>query len=143
MHFQQVAVIVMAFASWRGGTVIDGLVPEHPVRFLTVVPPTGANKIVVEQDNQDAESWYVRLANPRRALQPALYFPPVDTPEALQDTLRRAWDEHRRRSVPGLSRFLEPPSPPARTPPRSASPAREQRAVSPQSFPRRAQSGPR
>lgn len=139
MHFHQVALVVQSFAAARGGLVIDGLSPEHPTGFLTVIPPTGHDKILIEQDNQELDSWYVRVSTSttRRALYPPIYLPPVTTQEGLRKTLQQAWDLHRRRSMPSLSRFLEPPNPPARTPPRSASPARQQRGISPQSSPDR------
>lgn len=138
MHFQQVALTVMAFSSARGGTVVEELATAgSSSRLLTIVPPLSHSKITVEQDNQDVDSWYVRVTHPSsrriRHLLPPVYFPAVTTQQGLQATLARAWEHHRRRA---LSRFVEPPTPPASSPPRSASPARQQRAFSPQSPPR-------
>lgn len=136
MHFQQVALAVLAFSSARGGTFTGEA--RHPVGgVMTIIPPMGHSKIVVEQDNQDNDSWYVRLVrtHTRRPmlLEGPIYFPAVSTQEGLVEALTKAWEYHRQQHP--LSRSIEP-SPP-KTPLQSASPARQQRAVSPQSPPRR------
>ena len=48
MNFQQVALAVMAFSSARGGTIVRGPHPESQQQ-LTVVPPFGLARIIVEQ----------------------------------------------------------------------------------------------
>jgi hypothetical protein len=87
----------------------------------------GLSRVVIEQDNQIPDSWYVRVVKGghRRVFEPPVYFPAVTTQEGLQDTLKQAWDFHRQTSPPApfLTRFLETPS---SSPRRSASPRRQQ-----------------
>jgi hypothetical protein len=131
MHFQQVVLTVLAFSSSRGGTIESA--PAH-VHQVSIVPPLGLSRVVVEEDNGVPGLWSVRLhKNGRRTLQSPVYFPPVTTQEALLNALEHAWDMQRRPDphFPFLTRFLEPP----RTPPRSASPPHRQRGVSPQTPP--------
>lgn len=148
MNFQQVALAVLAFSSARGGTI-----EQRTAQQIAIVPPLGLARVIVEQDNQDSSSWYVRLVKGgRRALQPPVYFPAVTTQEGLQDALRKAWEFHLETSPPApfLSRFLEPPtsSPPrssvslqarmldSSSPPRSASPPRRRTGTERQTPPR-------
>ena len=103
--------------------------------MLTLIPPSGISRVVVEEDNGVPGLWYVRLIKGgRRSLQPPIYFPGVTTQEALLNALDHAWDLQRKPypPFPFFTRFLEPP----RTPPRGASPPRRQRGVSPQTGPR-------
>lgn len=132
MHFQQVALTVMAFSSAKGGSIEPAPAHRH---LITLIPPLGASKLIVEEDDVVPGQWNVRLhKGGRRTLQPPVYFPSVSTQEALLNALEHAWDLQRRPDpqFPFLTRFLEPP----RTPPQSASPPRRQRGVSPQT-PRR------
>ncbi len=131
MNFQQVALTVLAFSSARGGTI-----ERRTAQQIAVVPPLGLARIIVERDNQDSDSWYVRLVKQgRRSLQPPVYFPAVTTQEALQDALARAWEFHRQTDPPApfLARFLERPT---SSPPRSASPPRRRTGISRQTPPR-------
>jgi len=82
---------------------------------LGIIPPTqgGLSKIIVEQDNQEDGSWYVRLvkashhSNIRNHDNP-IYSPSVNTKEDLQKALSRAWEFHKNsRPAPFLSRFVE------------------------------------
>ena len=130
MNFQQVALTVLAFSSARGGTI-----ERRTAQQIAVVPPLGLARIIVERDNQDSDSWYVRLVKQgRRSLQPPVYFPAVTTQEGLQDALARAWEFHRQTDPPApfLTRFLEPPT---SSPPRSASPPRRRTGISRQTPP--------
>ncbi len=138
MHFQQVALTVMAFSSARGASIEPA--PAH-AHHVTLILPLGVSKVIVEEDSGVPGLWSVRLhKNGRRTLQPPVYFPPVFTQEALLNVLEHAWDMQRKPDPPRfpfLPRFLEPP----RTPPRSASPPRRQRGVSPQTPGHLSQSG--
>lgn len=125
MNFQQVALAVLAFSSARGGTI-----EQRTAQSIAVIPPTGFSRLIVERDNQDTDSWYVRVVKAgRRTLQPPVYFPAVTTQEGLQDALQKAWEFHRQTSppTPFISRFLEPPTSLPSSPPRSASPPRRRR----------------
>ena len=126
MHFQQVALALLAFSSTRGASL------QSSLQRLTVVPPLGSPRIVVEQDVRDPSAWQVRVVT---RLEPPIYLPPVTTQEGLRDALERAWQFRH----PVLTRFLEPPSsaplrsspgppvwPPASWPPGSASHPRPQ-----------------
>jgi hypothetical protein len=127
MHFQQVALALLAFSSTRGASV------QSSLQRLTVVPALGTPRIVVEQDIRDPSAWQVRVV---ARLEPPIYLPPVTTQQGLQDALERAWQFRH----PLLTRFLEPPvsaplrsspptswpSSPASSPPRSASHPRPQ-----------------
>ena len=138
MHFQQVALTVMAFSSARGGTVEPATTTPAHHQEVTIIPPLGLSRITVEEDNAVPGVWGVRLVqgghSSRRSLFPPLYFPPVTTQDSLLTALHHAWDIHiqsQHRPAPFITRFLEPP----RTPPKSASPPSRQRGVSPQTFP--------
>ena len=125
MHFQQVALAVLAFSSSRGA----GL--ESSPHSLVVIPSRGFSRIVVEQDLQDPSAWQVRINSPRRT---PVYLPAVTTQEGLQDALTQAWQiQHPLNAPVFLTRFLEPPT---SSPPRSASPPRRRTGVSQQTFPR-------
>jgi hypothetical protein len=133
MHFQQVALALLAFSSTRGASI------QSSLQRLTVVPPLGTPRIVVEQDIRDPSAWQVRVV---ARLEPPIYLPPVTTQQGLQDALERAWQLRRPsgHNAPFLTRFLEPPPssaplrsspptswpPPASSPPRSASHPRQQ-----------------
>ena len=136
MNFQQVALVALSFSSARGGT-LERSPLQSSVHQISIVPPLGLSRVVIEQDNQLADSWYVRVVKGghRRRLEPPVYFPAVTTVEGLQETLKRAWDFHRTTSPPApfLTRFLEPPS---SSPRRSASPRRRQTGASRQNSPR-------
>ncbi len=135
MHFQQVALALLAFTSTRGASL------ESSLQRLTVVPLLGLSRIVVEQDVRDPSAWQVRVV---ARLEPPVYLPPVTTQEGLQDALEKAWQFRR----PHLTRFLEPPSsaplrpsppppwPGASSPPRSESPPRRQTGSERQTPPR-------
>lgn len=134
MNFQQVALAVLAFSSARGGSIVRGPHAESQQQ-LTIVPPFGLARIIVEQQAYD-QSWQVRLSKlGRRSLQPPVYFPAVTTQEGLQETLGKAWEFHLQTSPPApfLTRFLEPPT---SSPSRSASPPRRRRDFSRQTPPR-------
>ncbi len=148
MHFQQVALAVLAFSSAHGASLESGL------QRLTVVPLLGlglSRIMVVEPDARDASAWQVRVVS-RGRLEPPVYLPPVTTQEGLRDALDQAWQLLRPsgHNAPFLTRFLEPPPssvplrtsppppwPPASSPPRSASPPRQQTDASRQTLPRR------
>ena len=136
MNFQQVALVALSFSSARGGT-IERSPLEGSMHQISIIPPLGLSRVVIEQDNQIPDSWYVRVVKSghRRRLEPPVYFPAVTTVEGLQDTLKNAWDFHRQTSPPApfLSRFLEAPS---SLPRRSASPQRQQTGASRQNSPR-------
>ena len=138
MQFQQVALTVLAFSSTRGGTIESA--PAH-VHQVSIIPPLGISRVVVEEDNGVPGLWSVRLhKGGRRTLQSPVYFPPVTTQEALLNALEHAWDMQRKPDPPHLqlfTRFLEPP----RTPLKASSPQRRQRGVSPQMSGHLAQSG--
>lgn len=126
MNFQQVALTVLAFSSARGGTI-----SHKTAQSITIDPPsTISSRLIVEQDNQNTDSWYVRVVRTgRRTLQPPIYFPAATTQEALQDSLAKAWELHRQNppSPPPrfhLSRFLESPSSSPATGSRDDSPGR-------------------
>ncbi len=87
-----------------------------PAYGLAIHPLRGNTEIVVEQDNQNAGSWYVSLNQPMPLLPTSVntpptpvYFPPVKTQEALLDALTKAWEFHRKTMppTPFLTRFLE------------------------------------
>jgi hypothetical protein len=141
MNYHQVALAVLAFSSARGGTL-----DISPAEQFSVVAPSGGSKVIVERDNQQPGSWYVRLVKHSPAgIRRSLYaFPAVTTQEGLQEALAKAWEFHRQTTPPApfLARFLEPPtSAPTRltralepliadqpsSPPRSASPPRRRR----------------
>jgi hypothetical protein len=141
MHFQQVCLTALAFSSAHGGSLQKLPSIEH---FVSIRPPHAPqSEIVIEQDLLDEESWSVRLIRRHnRLLHIPVHFPPVRTQEDLLDTLVKAWRMHSAPPAPFLTRFVEPPlgvqrltRPPSRTPPRSASPPRRQRGVSPQTPP--------
>jgi hypothetical protein len=121
MHFQQVALTLLAFSSAHEGASLQASPAQH---LFTISPPgVGiSSRIVVErnplQPLMSEDGWIVRLV--KNALQPPIYFPPVHTEEGLQDALSKAWEFHRYTTPPApiLSRFFEPTS----SPPRSASP---------------------
>jgi hypothetical protein len=129
MNFQQVALVALSFSSARGGTI------ERSLHQITITPPLGMSRFVIEQDNQFPDSWYVRVVKGghRRSLEPPHHFPSVFTVEDLQQSLKNAWDFHRQTSPPApfLTRFLEAPT---SAPPRSVLPARK-RLLSPESRP--------
>ena len=126
MNFQQVALVALSFSSSKGGTI------ERSLHQITITPPLGMSRFVIEQDNQIPDSWYVRVVKGghRRRLEPPVYFPAVTTVEDLQQSLKKAWDFHRQTSppTPFLTRFLEAPS---SSPRRSVLP----RLLSPDSWP--------
>lgn len=126
MNFQQVALVALSFSSSKGGTI------ERSLHQITITPPLGMSRFVIEQDNQIPDSWYVRVVKGghRRSLEPPHHFAPVSTVEGLQETLKKAWDFHRQTSPPApfLTRFLEAPS---SSPRRSVLP----RLLSPDSWP--------
>ena len=136
MNFQQVALIALSFSSSRGGTV-DRSPLESSVHQIAIIPPLGLSRLVIEQDNQLVDSWYVRVVRNghRRFLDPPVYFPAVTTVKELQETLKQAWDFQRQMNPPApfLTRFLDPPS---NSPTRSASPQRQQKGASRQNSPR-------
>ena len=125
MNFQQVALVALSFSSSKGGTI------ERSLHRITITPPLGMSRFVIEQDNQIPDSWYVRVVKGghRRSLEPPHHYPPVFTVEDLQQSLKKAWDFHRQTSppIPFLTRFLDPPS---SSPPRSASPPRRRTGAS-------------
>lgn len=129
MNFQQVALAVLAFSSARGGTI-----EQRSAQSIAIIPPVSLARVIVEQDAQDVDSWFVRVVKGgRRTLQPPVYFPAVTSQEGLQDVLQKAWDFHRQTSPPApfLTRFLEPPS---SSPARGASPPRRQTGASRQTL---------
>ena len=136
MNFQQVALVALSFSSARGGTIERSPHPSS-THQIAIIPPLGLSRVVIEQDNQIPDSWYVRVVKGgrRRVFEPPVYFPAVSTQEGLQETLKKAWDFHRQTSPPApfLSRFLEAPSSSTR---RSASPQRRQTGASRQNSPR-------
>ncbi len=101
----------LAFSAARGGSI-----QSYPVgaNQLAIHPPRGSAEIVVEQDNQDADAWYVSLTNPPVSLRskpsPPSYYQPVKTQEALLEALDRAWKFHQQTHPPApfLTRFIEP-----------------------------------
>lgn len=102
MHFQQVALAVLAFSSSRGA----GL--ESRPHSLVVIPSRGLSTIIVEQDLVgDPSSWQVRVAHPRKT---PIYLPAVTTQEALQDALAKAWQMRDPSGPVFLTRFHEPAS---------------------------------
>lgn len=115
MHFQQVCMTALAFSAARGGTMQSC---PGGVNQLAILPLRGGSEIVVEQDNQDADSWYVSLTGQKPALRPdspgPLYLRPVNTQEALMEALSTAWEFHRQTlpPIPFLTRFIEPETPP-------------------------------
>ena len=131
MNFQQVALVALSFSSARGGT-IERSPLEGSMHQISIIPPLGLSRVVIEQDNQIPDSWYVRVVKGghRRRLDPSVFFPAVSTVEGLQETLKKAWDFHRQTSPPApfLTRFLEAPS---SSPRRSVLP----RLLSPDSWP--------
>lgn len=110
MHFQQVALTLLAFSSAHEGASLQASPAQH---LFTISPPgVGiSSRIVVErnplQPLMSEDGWIVRLV--KNALQPPIYFPPVHTEEGLQDALSRAWEFHRYTTPPApiLSRFFE------------------------------------
>lgn len=112
MHLQQVCMTAMAFSAARGGAI--EMTQGFSMRPVVIRPLRGGNEteIYVEQDNQAAGSWYVGLRETKPlALRPPVYFPAVNTQEALLDALTKAWEFHRetRPPEPFLTRFVEPP----------------------------------
>lgn len=110
MHFQEVALTLLAFSAAHRATLNGGVDVGY-----TVVPPTGPSRIMVSQDESEQGKWYVRVEHShwagRRTLVAPIHFPAVTDVEHFKLVLNRAWSFHRshRRSPPGLSRFLEPP----------------------------------
>ena len=96
MHFQQVCMTAMTFSAARGGALVNK---------LSIQSLHGNTKIVVEQNNQDPEGWYVSLDG---NMLDTHYFPAVSTQEELLNTLAKAWEYNRQRT-PHLSRFVEEP----------------------------------
>ena len=99
----------MAFSAARGGimetTDTPGLTP-------VVIRPLSSDtsEIYVEQDNQVPGSWYVGVRKTQPlSLRPPVYYPPVNTQEALLEALTKAWDFHRISAPPApfISRFVE------------------------------------
>jgi hypothetical protein len=148
MNFQQVCLTALAFSSSHGGSLERA--PPGQQQFVSIRPLQGPpSELVVERDLVEDGAWGVRLMRRHhRLLQAPIHYPPVRTQEALLDALVGAWSQLASNKPPALflTRFLEPPSPPAiqrtasiasflqpaRTPPGSASPPRRQRGVSPQ-----------
>jgi len=147
MNFQQVCLTALAFSSSHGGSLER--CPPGQQQFVSIRPLQGPpSELVVERDLVEDGAWGVRLMRRHhRLLQAPIHYPPVRTQEALLDALVGAWSQLASKPpAPFLTRFLEAPSPPAiqrtasiasflqpaRTPPRSASPPRRQRGVSPQ-----------
>ena len=134
MHFHQVCLTALAFSTAHGGTLDHCPAHGHHLAIRQLGPST--EEIVVDRDMFDFESWQVRIRRRKnRLLQTVVHFPPVRTQEELLDVLTKAWRIGAApRPAPFLTRFLEPPIPPARitTPPRSASPPRPQTDSSPQ-----------
>lgn len=119
MHFQQVALTVLAFSAAHDASVQNSAARSQ----IFILPPASRERIVVERDPlQQAEvshQWLVRLV--RNSLDSPIYFPPVHTEAGLQAALAEAWEFHRKTTPPApfLTRFLEPRLSP---PPRIASP---------------------
>jgi hypothetical protein len=141
MNFQQVCLTALAFSSSHGGSFQQYPTIEH---FVVIRPPSPALiELKVEQELHEEGAWSVSLhRRHNRLLHIPTHYPPVRTQEALLETLIKAWRIQASPPAPFLTRFLEPPQPtrpsspaPARTPPRSASPPRRQRGVSPQTPP--------
>lgn len=88
-------MVAMAFSAGRGGTYVPSLYES-----LAIQPLHGGAEIIVEQNNQDPEAWYVRLQG--------LYFPSVNTEEGLRQALAKAWAQQRN-DRPYLSRSIEEP----------------------------------
>ena len=148
MNFQQVCLTALAFSSSHGASV-DRHQPGQ--QLVSIRPLTGpSSELVVERDLFDEGAWGVRLfRRHHRLLQAPVHYPPVRTQEALLEALVGAWVQmsNAKPPAPFLTRFIEPPttsapSPPiiqrvarylqpARTPPRSSSPGR-QRGLSPE-----------
>ena len=113
MHLQQVCLTAMSFSAARGGiletTETPGFMPVV-IRPLTYDTANQSSEIYVEQDNQVPGSWYVGVRNTKPlALRPRVYYPPVNTQEALLDALTKAWDFHRISAPPApfISRVVE------------------------------------
>lgn len=99
MHFQQVALAVLAFSSSRDAGI------ESSPHSLVVIPSRGLSTITVEQDLKDTSAWQVRVAHPRKT---PIYLPAVTTQEALQDALVKAWQMRDPSGPVFLTRFHEP-----------------------------------
>jgi hypothetical protein len=138
MNFQQVALVALSFSSAKGGS-IERSPLVGSVHQISIIPPLGLSRFVIEQDNQVPDSWYVRVVKGghRRRLEPPHYFPAVTTVEGLQETLKKAWDFHRQTSPPApfLTRFFDHTSR-ASSPTRTASPQHQQTGSSRQNSPR-------
>lgn len=91
MHWKQVCQTALAFSASRGASLVQS--QPHPHGALTLISIRSSAEIVVERNNQDAESWYVRLmpSHTRRVCVKPVYFPSVSTPEELSKTLAEAW----------------------------------------------------
>lgn len=154
MNLQQVALVMLAVSSGRGGTLETDPLNRNQ---LSILARPGLAKIVVEQSSTD-QAWHVRLVkHGRRTLEPPVHFPPVTTQEQLRETIEKAWAIHRQSGAPFLTRFFESNAeqdtqqmamlsrplltrfltPPSSSPPRSASPPRQQTDASRQTLPRR------
>ena len=114
MHWAQVCLIAQSFTAPKQGASfkacepvfrifapqppeIDGLLQPDASHALSLSLECLQPKLCIMpkfQDFLEHESWLVRLSAKHSdpGKHPPIYFPPVNTPEALRKTLNRAWD---------------------------------------------------
>ncbi len=93
MHLQQVCLTALAFSSARGSAIELMATPGVRPVIIHPLPDGNQTEIYVEKDSHNAGSWLVGLKDAKPlALHSHVYFPPVNTQEALLDALTKAWE---------------------------------------------------